>query len=148
MAQVLNNKAKAEESIQSKQEKAEILAGNKPVVGPGIELVIYNEVSIPQLIDLLNALMNIGAEAISLNNVRVTNQYSVWGAELKPPYTFQAIGGPAALSTSLTRRGGVVDQIEASSGALEFKLEEKNQLSLPAGDVRDFKHAKTVEINE
>ncbi len=145
LAQVLNNKSKAEESIQSKQEKAEILAGNKAVEGPGIKLTINNEMSIPQLIDVLNALKNIGAEAISLNNIRITNQYSVWGAELQGPYIIEAIGGPAALSTSLTRRGGVIDQVEASSGALDFELSEQEQLLLPAGPVKNFKYAKTVE---
>ncbi len=145
LARALTDKNAAEESLQAKQEQSDIISGVVAVSGSGIKLTINDELNVPQLVDVANALNNIGAEAVAVNGKRINNRFSFWRADLKEPYTFEAIGSPAALSSALSRRGGILDQIEANAGALDVTVTEHDTLVLPASNVVDFVYAKTVE---
>jgi len=145
LARAITDKSQAEESLQVKQEQADILSGAVAVSGPGIRLVIQDELNVPQLVDVINALNNIGAEAIAVNGKRINMRFSFWNSDISEPYTIEALGSPAALSSALNRRGGILDQIENNAGALDLNLIEHDKLILPAVNVPRFVYAKTIE---
>ncbi|MDO8471946.1 MAG: DUF881 domain-containing protein [bacterium] len=145
LARAITDKSQAEESLQTKQEQADVLSGAVSVSGPGIRLVIQDDLNVPQLVDIVNALNNIGAEAIAINGKRSNNRFSFWRTDIKPPYSIEAIGSPAALSSALNRKGGILDQIEVNAGALDLTLTEHDKIVLPAVNVPGFVYARTVE---
>ena len=106
-----------------------ILAGTVPATGPGIELTIEDpehSVTADVLLDVLQELRDAGAEALQVNDVRLTAPSwfsdSPTGilADAKPlraPYVFKAIGDPHTLADAMEIPGGVIDSVAARSGA-------------------------------
>ncbi|MCL3862416.1 DUF881 domain-containing protein [Actinotalea sp. K2] len=119
----------AREAAAQRAEVQGILAGRLPAQGPGIELVIVErEGSIPALTmhNVLEELRNAGAEAVQLNDLRLTAQsyfvdvpdgLVVDGTLLSPPYRWLAIGDPATLSGALGIRGGALATVRNAGGA-------------------------------
>lgn len=119
----LERKAAAEsgvrESFSHELEQARVAAGLTQVTGPGVEIVLGDASQLPPGTDpneslihdydvaaVTNALMNAGAEAVSINGERVVattaircagNTILVNSTRLGNPYTIRAIGDAAAL---------------------------------------------------
>ena len=107
-------------SLQALEEeilKNQILVGAVDISGPGVNVSLPKETSVAWMIDLVNELFSLGAEAVSVNGIRIT--YSNLGFEalpqqkilfngniLNPPYVFEAVGEPALLFNSLLQPGG------------------------------------------
>lgn len=145
LASALTDRQSAEKSLKEQQHQADILNGTTVVTGPGIRIFVGQTMTISQLIDILNALNNIGAEAVAVNGQRVTWQYSPWNVEPKSPFTIEVIGSPAALESALKRRGGVIDQLESTTGLLDIKVDQAESLTLPAGQVQSIVYGQAVE---
>lgn len=129
-----SNLAKLEESASSSQKASDALQENLKiykidlgvtnVTGSGVEIYFSDKVDSTQVVDLVNALKNIGAEAISINDRRLGPKTSIESGLFYPPTTISAIGNADLLKESLTRPGGIMDQI--GSG----KVEKKDNLYL------------------
>lgn len=145
LQQAIVDKQSATSTYRSEREKADVITGSVSVTGSGVRLVIRDSLTNAQITDVLNALKNIGAEALSINDRRVTPWFSEWRTNLSTPYTILALGSPPVLSTSLTRRGGIIDQIELAAGALDLEVEEFDSLTLPAAPVPNLTYMQTVE---
>lgn len=145
LQQAIVDKQSASETYQKEQDKADLVTGSVPVTGPGIRLVINDSLTNAQITDVLNALKNIGAEALAINDHRITPWFSEWRTNLTAPYTVVALGSPPVLATSLTRRGGIIDQIELAAGALELTVDQFDKLTLPSTPLPDFQYLTTVE---
>jgi len=98
-------------TLEENLTKYEIVLGLSEVYGEGVELVFDSKVSSTQLIDLLNAIKNIGADAIQINDARVVPTTSITGGFFDPPLKIKIIGEKRLLSESLTRKGGILEQI-------------------------------------
>ncbi len=118
-----------------------LINGHAEVVGPGVEVRVGAGVSVVDLQDLLNEVRNVGAEAISLNGNRLTidsalmaddHGISVDRVRLGAPFTFQAIGDPATMSTALNRRGGVLELLRVAYPGLEVEVKSVPLMDLPA----------------
>jgi uncharacterized protein YlxW (UPF0749 family) len=118
------------ESFSLELEQARAAAGLTAVVGPGVEVVLADAAQVPAGSDpndsvihdydvssVVNALMNAGAEAVSINGERVVattaircagNTILVNSTRLGNPYTIRAIGDAAKLED------GVLSDDEAS----------------------------------
>lgn len=120
--------------IQAEQaaDTLEILAGQVPVVGPGVQITIAEvdgTVDVESLLDTVQELRTAGAEAMEFNNrVRVVAQSSfsdgvggivVDGTLLTPPYTLDAIGEPHTLHGAMTFLQGPIDQLEDDGATVE-----------------------------
>lgn len=101
----------ASETLDAKIKKYEIILGEKEVKGNGVEIIFDKKIASVQIIDLMNALRNIGAEAISINNKRLLPTSSIAEGVFSPTVSIQAIGDKEILYSSLTRSGGIIDQI-------------------------------------
>jgi uncharacterized protein YlxW (UPF0749 family) len=101
----------------------EAWAGLTAVAGPGISVRLSGEIDGQGVDDLINELRNAGAEAISVEDVRVVpgtvvfgsaGQLSVDNQALPGSFEIRAIGSPQILTGSLTRAGGVIAQLLAT----------------------------------
>lgn len=120
------SKTASEATLNKEQEQLEIVTGQTQVTGPGVEIRFDRQIELVQIIDLLNALKNIGAEAIAVNNSRIVATTPITTQFVSPPVVITAIGDRKILADSLQRRGGILEQIGSGS-----TLVEKNALVLP-----------------
>lgn len=121
-------------------QKFRIVNGAAPAVGPGIELTIDADVRREDVQDLINELRNAGAEALSVNGLRVTFRTAVTtdrgavvvdGRRLVAPYVFSAVGAPETLERALTRKGGLVTYVQTTYPEGKIRVEKVEKLSLP-----------------
>jgi len=81
------------------------------VTGPGIEINFDDKVSSTQMVDLINAIKNIGCEVIAINDQRVVLNTSISEGFFNSPTNVKAIGDKELLFQALERTGGILEQI-------------------------------------
>ena len=114
-----------EQILLNEKEKYLLLSGATEVIGPGV-LIKINHFLVPsQLIDFINAIKNISAEAISINGERLTPTTSISHFANQSSYTIQVVGNKDALYESITRSGGAFDLI------VNGQAEKMDELILP-----------------
>lgn len=106
----LSVKARSETLGKSTTE-LKTLVGQVPVRGEGVEVAFDKGLTVTQAIDLLNALWNIGAEAIELNGKRILWMTGIDEPLLSKSITIRVIGKRELLREGLERRGGILEQI-------------------------------------
>jgi uncharacterized protein YlxW (UPF0749 family) len=163
--QANKGQAQALQAISSELNKVKMMAGMLPVKGTGVEIVLDNgkagaqspaenlfAVRDDDILKVLNELRGAGAEAISINGVRViaTSEIRLAGTFINvnltrvlPPYRIEAIGDKDILSSSLEISGGVVEYLR--SMGIKVSLEKKEQINIPAYAGRNrFDYAKPI----
>lgn len=125
-----------EEIVKYKQ-----LSGADPVFGPGAVISVDGNLSTPWVIDIINELFSVGAQAVSINGIRITNlsvgfdtlpqgQILINGSILKPPYVFYAIGDGTKLLEILELPGGIFDRMEATFPKIKIATSLKNVIRI------------------
>ena len=116
-------------------------AGLEAVVGPGVTVSVVGPIDGPTLEDLINELRGAGAEAIAIDGIRIVAGSAVTGgrgevevedSRLDDPFEVSAIGGAETLTGSLTRSGGIVAQVAATSPDVTLTVTPVERLELPA----------------
>lgn len=120
------------DQAESEVDTLNIIAGLVPVTGPGVRITITEDegrVRLGSLLDTIQALRTVGAEAIAINGtVRVVAQtsleeteggFTVDGERVEAPYVIDAIGEPGVLADSLTFALGPKKQVENDGGSME-----------------------------
>jgi len=116
-------------------------AGLEAVVGPGVTVSVAGPIDGPTLEDLINELRGAGAEAIAIDGIRIVAGSAVTGgpgeveveaSRLDDPFEVSAIGGAETLTGSLTRSGGIVAQVAATSPDVALTVTPVERLQLPA----------------
>ncbi len=107
------------------------------------------------LLEVVNALKNAGAEAISINNQRITNSSSITcignvikinGEKVSVPYVINAIGLPEKLYGSITMPGGYIKQLEDDGIQVSIDKIDKETIVVPKYDgIYKFEYAENVE---
>ena len=151
-----------------------LAAGTLPVEGPGLVVTLDDapadaavedplrggtavdgRVQDRDLQDLVNGLWVAGAEAVSINDVRLTALTAIRSAGdavlvdfrlLSPPYTVRAIGDPAALELELLDgpAGRRLSTYVLNYG-LSLQVERADSLSLPGAGAPDLRSARPAE---
>lgn len=110
-----------------------ILAGELPAEGPGVRLVLSETTThLPAalLVNVLEELRNAGAEAIQVNDRRITassyiidtpDGVDVDGVSLRAPYVWLAIGDPDTVIPALEIPGGALAQVRNAPGETEIE---------------------------
>jgi len=101
----------ANATLEDNLKKDEIILGLTDVKGEGVEINFDNKISSTELIDLLNAIKNIGADAIQINDQRLTMSTYIKPGFFNAPTVIKVIGDKNLLYDSLVRPGGILDQI-------------------------------------
>ena len=128
-------------------ERVTAFAGQAAVRGQGISMEVSGGIDAVGLNDLINELRNAGAEAIAVEEVRITARsvavanddgggIRIDGAEIATPLTIRAIGHPEGLIAALQRPGGIVAQLEQFIRAtIVLRAEERMELPATALDL-------------
>jgi uncharacterized protein YlxW (UPF0749 family) len=118
-------------------------AGLAPVEGQGIVVEVSGSLDAIALNDLLNELRNAGAEALAVDDVRVTARsvavqgprtLLLDGASIGESFTIRAIGSPEGLAAAMERPGGILAQLEQFINAT-ITVRESQALRLEATDL-------------
>lgn len=110
------------QNTQINIERLRSVLGKDAVKGPGIVITIDKEIPYYAFIDITNDLFTIGAEAISVNDIRihnnasftentVTNQVFLSLIPLSPPYEIKVIGDSKTILSKLSRDGNFLERI-------------------------------------
>jgi uncharacterized protein YlxW (UPF0749 family) len=115
-------------------------AGLAPVNGQGIVLTVSGNLDAIALNDLFHELRNAGAEALGVDEVRVTHRsvavqgargLTIDGHDIASTFTLQAIGSPEGLLATLERPGGIIAQLEQFVDAT-IVASQSTDIQLPA----------------
>ena len=119
-----------------------VFSAQSAVSGPGIAIRIDGGFDERALSDLVNELRNAGAEAISVNEVRVSPKSYFTGTAdrgiavderpLRGPWTVRAIGAADVIYVAMTRTGGIIGQFELIYRGTRFDVTKETALDLPA----------------
>lgn len=138
-------------------ETLEIAAGLTAVSGPGVLVTIEDKegfLNRHDFLDLVQELRSAGAEAISVNNVRIVAQ-SAFGqrrgratinrASLTAPYEVKAIGNSEVMEQAVTILGGVRDTFTAFQG-VKLTVTRDDQITIPKASTKTkFQWAKPAK---
>jgi len=114
--------------------------GLAAVDGQGIVMEVDGDLDAIALNDLINELRNAGAEAIAVNDVRVTagsvategpSALELDGVDVGERFTLRAIGSPDGLFGAMQRPGGIISQLKLFIRAT-IKIRQTETLELPA----------------
>jgi len=120
---------------ESETSSLQVLAGVVPVTGPGVEIHITEttgHVSVTSFLDLIEELRSNGAEAISVNGVRMVAQSSVAqvqgglridGHVVSSPYLVRAIGEPSTLAGAVSFTRGPSDELRGDGSTVSIQQE-------------------------
>jgi uncharacterized protein YlxW (UPF0749 family) len=117
--------------------------GLAPVDGQGIVMNIDGDVDAIAFNDLVNELRNAGAEAIAVDEVRVTarsvaiqgpRSLEVDGVQVGRRFTLRAIGSPDGLLGAMERPGGIISQLKLFISAT-IQIRQTDSIELPASGV-------------
>lgn len=143
--QQISDSDKSELTINNELQKSEMLLGKTNVVGEGVIVTLTDneyKITASDLLVLVNELRFAGAEAISINDVRITtmsdivdiaNQYILVkpNQRITSPYVIKAIGNKKYLMSTLSlRNSGFIDKY-INSGR-DVKVEESDNVKISA----------------
>ena len=131
----------AAELVDEELTESNILVGKTDVYGEGVVVTLsdgtYSRVYASHLIDLVNELRYAGAEAISINGVRVLAMTDIVDVDtyilvnlqrIQGPYVVKAIGDKDYISTILQLKGsGFVDTVTD----INVSLKVENKVEIP-----------------
>lgn len=123
--------------------RLELINGTVAAKGPGIVVTVSGNLLASDLSVLVNEFWAAGAEAVAVNDIRITPYsgfnyigtstatYLTCGGEvLTEPIVLQAIGSSATLERSLTMPGGIADNLAVYQIQLDIQFAE--ELHLPS----------------
>ena len=151
-AEKLESNEEASELLDEELKKSQLLLGTTDVVGDGVVITLTDtadsRIQASDLLDLINELRYAGAEAISINGVRIINMTDIVDIDayilIKPsqrivsPYVVKAIGNQTYLTSTLClKNSGFVDKYNNSGKSVV--LEKQRNIKIP-------KYSEEIEI--
>lgn len=129
------------DGIRQEIEKYKILSGRINISGPGISLQVEGDMKSLWLTDIVNELFSAGAEAVSVNSIRLTDTTSGFdtipngqillnGIILKQPYVFEAIGDRKILEASFHEPQGILERMSQNIGGFHYTLEQRDLVTI------------------
>ncbi|MGH2384144.1 MAG: DUF881 domain-containing protein [Candidatus Limnocylindria bacterium] len=115
-------------------------AGLSAVEGQGIVMEIDGSFDPTAVNDLIHELRNAGAEAIAVDDVRITassvavlgaGSIEIDGVPIGRSFSISAIGSPSGLHGNIERPGGILTLLQQSVNAV-FVVSERTNLTVPA----------------
>jgi uncharacterized protein YlxW (UPF0749 family) len=135
------DKEKILASINKDISRYEVAGGKTDIHGQGISVEINGELEALWFTDMVNELFSAGAEAISLNGIRIIdknvgfdtmpNGQILFGGEIiSPPFRFEAIGDSKTLLGSINQAGGIINRIMTYRPKYEVKTIENDNIEI------------------
>ena len=137
--QSLKEKVTAPKLIDEELEKTENYLGYTNVEGEGIIVTLAdtenNKITYTEILTLVNQLWIAGAEAISINDERITQNSEVVLVEQSKifvntrqqisPFVVKAIGNKKHLESALTIKNGYINEMQANNKNIKYTVEDK-----------------------
>lgn len=154
--------------LSSKLEKYNLLLGYSDMVGKGIIVTLKDGdsttgIGLPtnyivhdeDLIEVVNALKNAGAEAISINDHRIVsktgiscvgNVITINNDKVGAPFVIKALGSPTQLYSAMTIPGGYIELLKNAGVQVKIEQDEKEKIVIPKFEgTYKYNYAKNVE---
>lgn len=132
----------AYEKFVADSERLDLINGIASKKGQGVTIEINGQMNLAQLVDLTNAVKNIGAELISINGRRIVINSELSSLSGLFNYEFNMIGNSELLKSALERRGGIIEQIATND--LTISITKNDQVEIPTTNMVYLNHAKIV----
>lgn len=125
---------------QEDLERFQAFAGLMPVIGQGITLQVEGDFDPTNVNDLVYELRNAGAEAIAVDDIRITarsvavlgpDAIQIDGRPIGRYFEIHAIGSPQGLQSAMERPGGILRQLAQAVGAT-YRIEPETSMVVPA----------------
>ena len=125
---------------RSELERIEAFGGLRAVLGQGVIVTVEGSFDASAINDVIYELRGAGAEAIAVDQVRITSRsiaslgtgaIEIDGVPLGSTVEIRAIGSPDGLQSALLRPGGILTLLEQSIGA-RFEILGTRRLEVPA----------------
>ena len=125
---------------EAELERITAFGGLRAVEGQGVIVTVAGPFDATAINDLVYELRGAGADAIAVDDIRITARsvavlgagvIEIDGAALGPTVEIRAIGSPDGLESTLRRPGGLLTLLEQSIDA-QFQIEQRTDLELPA----------------
>ena len=149
---------KTKETLETELESLNMALGKTDVEGEGVIITFrkkeeselsederIDEISAIDLVYIVNALKDAGAEAISINDERVVTNTDIAlinnriilvnGRRISGPYVVKAIGDKKYLESAITIKGGYVDLLKADEKTIEYNVEDDITINKFAGTI-------------
>ena len=126
--------------------------GSAAVNGQGIVMEVDGSLDAIALNDLINELRNAGAEAIAVDEVRVTarsvavqgaSSLVIDGVKIGRRFTLSAIGSPDGLLGAMQRPGGIISQLKLFISAT-IEIRQAESVVLPGSELSLLPEAGTA----
>lgn len=159
-----SNSNDSAKGLSSKIEKYNLILGKSDLVGKGIIITLKDGetrnfgdplVHAQDVMHVVNALKNAGADAISVNNQRVVdstafncigNVITINGEKVGVPFVIKAIGLPSQLYGSLTMKGHYLSMLESNGVKVSVDQVDKETIVIPKYEgIYKLEHALNAE---
>jgi len=137
------NKKSANQQYLNDIEKYDIINGSKAVSGQGVVIKVSGNLITPQLVDLINAIKNIGGEEVEINGNRVIINIDFSQFAGFSRYDIKVLGNSKLLKSAMERKGGIIEQIATKD--ISFSIDEQEKIEIASGSPITFKYAKIIE---
>ena len=154
----IESNEESSELLDEELKKSKLILGTTDVTGDGVVITLTDKQEHPieasDLVELINELRFAGAEAISINGVRIINMTDIVDIDtyilVKPsqrlvsPYIVKAIGNQTYLTSTLCLKdSGYIDRYNNSGKSV--KLEKQRNIKIPKySEGIDIKYMKEV----
>lgn len=133
----------ANDKYQSDLGRFSIITGTSSATGQGVIIRINGKLSSAQIVDLVNAIKNIGSEVISINGTRLVLQTDLRQFKGLPSYEIKVLGNSKLFKSAMERKGGIIDQL--SSKDISINVEESDTMTIEGGTPFLLQYAKIVK---
>ncbi len=151
--QTKQSNEETEKLVDSELEQVNMNLGKTEVEGQGIEVILretgneeISKINSDDLLVIVNALKQAGAEAISINDERIINMsdivtindtfIKVNGQRILAPYVVKAIGNQTYLESALLGNGGYVDELKKIGHDVSINKVNKEKISQYQDDIK------------
>lgn len=134
---------KANEQYLSDINKFSVVNGDKAISGQGVIINISGDLVTPQIVDLVNAIKNIGAQIIEINGKRIVLNTEMSQFTNSGHYEIKILGNSALLKSAIERKGGIVDQISTKN--IVFTTTTSDKIEISSSPSVNLKNARIVE---
>jgi len=137
----ISNNQEALDSVKAEIEKYMIITGRVNVAGPGVNVKMHGDIKGIWLTDTVNELFTAGAEAVSVNTIRLTNQTIGFdtipsgqillnGVILNKPYVVTAIGDRKVLKEALEQPEGIIQRMNRNITDAVIEVSQEDRIEM------------------
>lgn len=148
--QMLKNNSKTSNLLDEELKELEKLVGKTEVQGDGVIVRLEDneeqQVTASNLLNLVNELKYAGAEAISINGIRIINMtdivdvnyiVQIEGQKISSPYVIKCIGEQNYLDSTLNSKDGYIETYTNSGITVNMELQKNIKIEKYNGNLKD-----------